>query len=57
MKKYYVVYYNEDKLIAGTLISAESEDDACINAEFKMMCLLPNVMFDRTEVTYSYEED
>lgn len=50
MKAYYVMFYNEGKKVCGTWKRTENKEDACIMAEFSLMCHFPNVSYTSCEV-------
>lgn len=51
MFKYYIVYYQDGKSVAGTYVIADSEAEALLDAEFKIICRFPNVAYNGMEIT------
>lgn len=50
MKSYYVMFYNGDKKVCGTRKRANSKEEACMMAEFALICHYPNVTYTNCEV-------
>ena len=50
MKRYYVMFYNENKAVCGTYQSANNKEEACLMAEFTLICHYPNVEYTSCEV-------
>lgn len=50
MKSYYVMFYNGNKKVCGVWKRTENKEDACIMAEFSLMCHFPNVSYTSCEV-------
>lgn len=48
---YYVVFSYKGRAVCGTWVRAESKEQALNNAEFKLICVYPNVLHDSSEVT------
>lgn len=49
--KYYVIYLYQKAPVCGTWITANNRDEAYLSAEFKLMCMLPNVQYDDLAIT------
>jgi len=50
MKKFYVVFYKDDKSVCCTHQEGKDADDASENAELTLLCRFPNVNYDKVEV-------
>ena len=50
MKTYYVMFYNNNKKVCGTWKRAKDKDEACMLADFSIMCHYPNVEYTSREV-------
>ena len=57
MKSYYVMFYNGNKKVCGTWKRANNADDACIKAEFSLMCHYPNVLYTSCKVVNEAEQN
>lgn len=53
--KYYVLFSYKGKAVAGTWVAADSEGEALLNAEFKLICLVPNVQYDGMDILEKQE--
>ena len=45
MKAYYIIFYNGNEKICGTWKRANNKEDACLMAEFGLICQFPNVKY------------
>ena len=45
MKSYYVTFYNGDKAVCGTWRKAKDVEEACMMAEFALMCRYPHIEY------------
>ena len=52
MKSYYIIFYNGQKKICGTWRRANNKADACLSAEFALICHYPNVKYTKLEVAH-----
>ena len=48
--RYYVLFSYKGKAVAGTWVEATSEGEALLNAEFKLICMVPNVQYDGMDI-------
>ena len=55
MRSYYVMFYNNGNKVCGTWIRANNADDACMMAEFSLMCHYPNVSYTSCKVVNEAE--
>ena len=55
MKSYYVMFYNGNNKVCGTWKRANNADDACMMAEFALICHYPNVSYTSCEVVNEVE--
>ena len=51
MNQYYVIYLYQKNPVCGTWITADTKEEAYLSAEFKLMCMLPNVVYDDLVIT------
>lgn len=51
MKKYYIMYLYQKNPVAGTWVTANNKEEAYLIAEFKLICILPNVKYDDLAIT------
>ena len=55
MKSYYVMFYNGNEKVCGTWKRANNEDDACMMAEFALICHYPNISYTTCKVVNEVE--
>ena len=55
MRSYYVMFYNGNNKVCGTWKRANNADDACIMAEFALMCHYPNVLYTSCKIVNEAE--
>lgn len=48
--RYYVLFSYKGKAVAGTWVEATSEGQALMDAEFKLICMVPNVQYDGMDI-------
>lgn len=47
---YHVTFYYRSSPVCSTLERAETKEDAGLKAEFRLMCLFPNVNYDNVTI-------
>lgn len=53
--RYYVLFSYKGKAVVGTWVKATSEGQALMDAEFKLVCALPNVQYDGMDILAKQE--
>lgn len=48
--RYYVLFSYKGKAVAGTWVTGTNEGEALLNAEFKLICMVPNVKYDGMDI-------
>ena len=48
--RYYVLFSYKGKTVAGTWVEANDDGEALLNAEFKLICMVPNVQYDGMDI-------
>lgn len=50
MKSYYVLFFDGVNKVCGTWKKANNKEEACVLAEFAIMCHYPNVKYSSCKV-------